>query len=120
MVRLCALTSWLKVVVVVNFASASLLTEQLLPGVHSSNFGLCIPTICHHHAGYGWLQWLNSAHVCLQVYLTLCFALASSAVGAYLHIALNIGGLLTLIACIGCIAWLFSVPVYEEVCLAFF
>jgi FtsH-binding integral membrane protein len=48
------------------------------------------------------------------VYLTLCFALASSAVGAYLHIALNIGGILTLLACIGSIAWLFSVPVYEE------
>uniref|UniRef100_A0ACD5Z9K3 Uncharacterized protein n=1 Tax=Avena sativa TaxID=4498 RepID=A0ACD5Z9K3_AVESA len=48
------------------------------------------------------------------VYLTLCFALASSAVGAYLHIALNIGGLLTLLGCIGSIVWLFSLPVYEE------
>ncbi|VAI42873.1 unnamed protein product [Triticum turgidum subsp. durum] len=48
------------------------------------------------------------------VYLTLCFALASSAVGAYLHIALNIGGMLTMLACIGTIAWMFSVPVYEE------
>jgi len=48
------------------------------------------------------------------VYLTLCFALASSAVGAYLHIALNIGGLLTLLGCIGSIVWLFSVPVYQE------
>ncbi|XBH60959.1 hypothetical protein VPH35_115478 [Triticum aestivum] len=48
------------------------------------------------------------------VYLTLCFALASSAVGAYLHIALNIGGMLTMLACVGTIAWMFSVPVYEE------
>lgn len=48
------------------------------------------------------------------VYLTLCCALASSAVGAYLHVMLNIGGLLTFIGCILAIGWLFSVPVLEE------
>jgi len=53
---------------------------------------------------------------CLQVYLTLCVALASSAVGAYLHVVWNIGGMLTTLGCVGSIAWLFSVPVYEEVC----
>ncbi|EAY84292.1 hypothetical protein OsI_05671 [Oryza sativa Indica Group] len=48
------------------------------------------------------------------VYLTLCVALAASAVGAYLHVALNIGGMLTMLGCVGSIAWLFSVPVFEE------
>jgi FtsH-binding integral membrane protein len=48
------------------------------------------------------------------VYLTLCVALASSAVGAYLHVSWNIGGMLTMLGCVGSIAWLFSVPVYEE------
>jgi Bax inhibitor 1 len=42
-------------------------------------------------------------------------ALASSAVGAYLHVVWNIGGMLTMLGCVGSIAWLFSVPVYEEV-----
>jgi len=42
-------------------------------------------------------------------------ALASSAVGAYLHVVWNIGGMLTMVGCVGSIAWLFSVPVYEEV-----
>jgi len=41
-------------------------------------------------------------------------ALASSAVGAYLHVVWNIGGMLTMLGCVGSIAWLFSVPVYEE------
>lgn len=53
--------------------------------------------------------------VCLQVYLTLCVALASSALGAYLHVVWNVGGMLTMLGCIGSIAWLFSVPVYDEV-----
>jgi hypothetical protein len=53
------------------------------------------------------------------VYLTLCVALASSAVGAYLHVSWNIGGMLTMLGCVGSIAWLFSVPVYEEVRLFF-
>ncbi|XP_048552527.1 bax inhibitor 1-like [Triticum urartu] len=35
------------------------------------------------------------------VYRTVCFALVSSAVGAYLHVALNIGGMLTMLACMG-------------------
>lgn len=49
-----------------------------------------------------------------QVYLTLCCALVASAAGAYLHILWNIGGLLTTFACLGCMAWLLSVPPYEE------
>jgi Bax inhibitor 1 len=46
-------------------------------------------------------------------------ALASSALGAYLHVVCNIGGMLTMLGCMGTIAWLFSVPVYEEVRLSF-
>lgn len=50
-----------------------------------------------------------------QVYLSLCCALVASAAGAYLHLLLNVGGLLTTFACIGSILWLFSTPQYEEV-----
>ncbi|GAB4857668.1 Bax inhibitor 1 [Ancistrocladus abbreviatus] len=49
-----------------------------------------------------------------QVYLTLCLALVASAVGAYLHILWNIGGMLTTLGCVGCMAWLLSTPPYEE------
>uniref|UniRef100_A0A2P2JEL5 Uncharacterized protein MANES_02G044200 n=1 Tax=Rhizophora mucronata TaxID=61149 RepID=A0A2P2JEL5_RHIMU len=49
-----------------------------------------------------------------QVYLTLCCAVLASAVGAYLHLLWNIGGLLTTLACMGSMAWLLSVPPYEE------
>ncbi|XP_058104070.1 bax inhibitor 1-like [Magnolia sinica] len=49
-----------------------------------------------------------------QVYFTLCCALVASAVGAYLHILWNIGGLLTTLGCMGSIIWLLSSPVYEE------
>ncbi|CAN0842633.1 Bax inhibitor 1 [Linum grandiflorum] len=49
-----------------------------------------------------------------QVYLTLCCALVASGVGAYFHILWNIGGLLTTFACMGCMAWLLSIPVYQE------
>jgi FtsH-binding integral membrane protein len=49
-----------------------------------------------------------------QVYLTLCFAVAAAAVGAYLHVLLNLGGLLTTIACIGSSVWLLSTPPFEE------
>ncbi|KAK6947517.1 Bax inhibitor 1-related [Dillenia turbinata] len=49
-----------------------------------------------------------------QVYLTLCCALFTSAVGAYLHIIWNIGGFLTTLACMGSIAWMFATPTYEE------
>ncbi|GAV67598.1 Bax1-I domain-containing protein [Cephalotus follicularis] len=49
-----------------------------------------------------------------QVYLTVCFALVASAAGAYLHILYNIGGLLTTLACVGCIVWMLSTPPYEE------
>ncbi|KAM7259672.1 hypothetical protein ACFE04_015413 [Oxalis oulophora] len=50
-----------------------------------------------------------------QVYLTLCCALVASAMGAYLHILWNIGGLLTTLGSFGCIAWMLSTPTYEEV-----
>ncbi|CAI8589103.1 unnamed protein product [Vicia faba] len=49
-----------------------------------------------------------------QVYLTLCFAVAAAAVGAYLHVLLNLGGILTTIACVGTSVWLLSTPPYEE------
>ncbi|KAK9144638.1 hypothetical protein Sjap_004541 [Stephania japonica] len=49
-----------------------------------------------------------------KVYLTLCCALVASAVGVCLHLALHIGGLLTMIGCLGCIVWMLSVPQYEE------
>ncbi|GAB4834636.1 Bax inhibitor 1 [Ancistrocladus abbreviatus] len=49
-----------------------------------------------------------------QVYLTLCCALVASAVGAYLHIIWNLGGLLTTLGCVACMAWLLSVPPYQE------
>ncbi|CAJ2645887.1 unnamed protein product [Trifolium pratense] len=49
-----------------------------------------------------------------QVYLTLCFAVAAAAVGAYLHVLLNLGGFLTTIAGIGSGIWLLSTPPYEE------
>ncbi|XBJ06701.1 hypothetical protein VPH35_012329 [Triticum aestivum] len=48
------------------------------------------------------------------VYRTVCFALVSSAVGAYLHVALNIGGMLTMLACMGNIVLFSLTPVYEE------
>jgi FtsH-binding integral membrane protein len=49
-----------------------------------------------------------------QVYLSLCCALIAAAVGSYLHILWNIGGLLTTLACMGSIVWLLSTPPYEE------
>ncbi|KAL6979789.1 Bax inhibitor 1 [Sarracenia purpurea var. burkii] len=49
-----------------------------------------------------------------QVYLSLCCALIASAVGAYLHVLWNIGGLLTTLGCMGSIVWLLSTPPYEE------
>ncbi|CAA3023005.1 bax inhibitor 1-like [Olea europaea subsp. europaea] len=49
-----------------------------------------------------------------QVYLSLCCALIAAAVGAYIHILWNIGGLLTTLASVGSIFWLLSVPPYEE------
>jgi len=51
---------------------------------------------------------------CLQVYLTLCSALVFSALGAYLHIALNIGGTLTTIGCLAAIAFLISLPASQH------
>jgi len=73
-------------------------------------------------------NWLSIPHLLvrdlnllnLQVYLTLCCALVASAAGAYLHILWNIGGLLTTIACFGCIAWLLSISPYEEVLFGLF
>nr|XP_043627872.1 bax inhibitor 1-like [Erigeron canadensis] len=49
-----------------------------------------------------------------QVYLSLCCALVASAVGAYLHILWNIGGLLTTFASLGCMFWLLATPTYHE------
>ncbi|KAD0215457.1 hypothetical protein E3N88_44620 [Mikania micrantha] len=48
------------------------------------------------------------------VYLSLCFALLASAVGAYLHIIWNIGGVLTTLATLGCMSLLLAIPLYEE------
>ncbi|KAI3968487.1 hypothetical protein MKX01_007797, partial [Papaver californicum] len=48
------------------------------------------------------------------VYLSLSCALVSASVGAYLHILINIGGLLTTFACMGCIVWLSMTPAHEE------
>lgn len=49
-----------------------------------------------------------------QVYFTLCFAVVAAAVGAYLHVLLNIGGFLTTVACVGSSVWLLSTPPFEE------
>lgn len=51
----------------------------------------------------------------LQVYLSLCCALLASAVGAYLHILWNVGGLLTTFATLGCMSWLLATPPHKEV-----
>ncbi|XP_039135291.1 bax inhibitor 1-like [Dioscorea cayenensis subsp. rotundata] len=48
------------------------------------------------------------------VYLTLCCALASAAVGSYLHILFNIGGLLTALGFLGTGMWLIFSPPQEE------
>ncbi|KAJ8485335.1 hypothetical protein OPV22_017820 [Ensete ventricosum] len=49
------------------------------------------------------------------VYLTLCCALAASAVGAYLHILTNIGGVITMLGCLVSTVWLLlSTPPHEE------
>lgn len=50
-----------------------------------------------------------------QVYLTLCCALGASAVGVYLHMLMNIGGILTFLGCTAGIFWLTATPPYEEV-----
>ncbi|KAH7514252.1 hypothetical protein FEM48_Zijuj11G0069000 [Ziziphus jujuba var. spinosa] len=50
----------------------------------------------------------------LQVYLTLFCTLVASAVGAYLHLLWNIGGVLTTIGSLGCIVWLLATKTYEE------
>ncbi|XP_068649953.1 bax inhibitor 1-like [Aristolochia californica] len=49
-----------------------------------------------------------------QVYLTLCCALVASALGVYLHLLWNIGGLLTIFGFIGSVFWLLSSPPYNE------
>ncbi|CAJ2645888.1 unnamed protein product [Trifolium pratense] len=56
----------------------------------------------------------NFGEISPKVYLTLCFAVAAAAVGAYLHVLLNLGGFLTTIAGIGSGIWLLSTPPYEE------
>ncbi|CAN6192279.1 unnamed protein product [Urochloa humidicola] len=49
-----------------------------------------------------------------HVYLTLCSALAFSALGAYLHIALNVGGTLTTVGCLAAIFFLMSLPPSQD------
>ncbi|KAG6383207.1 hypothetical protein SASPL_157044 [Salvia splendens] len=49
-----------------------------------------------------------------QVYLSLCCALLASAVGVYLHVLWNVGGILTSLGCMGCIFWLLSTPFHHE------
>ncbi|KAL6503217.1 Bax inhibitor 1 [Orobanche hederae] len=49
-----------------------------------------------------------------QVYLSLCCALLASAVGVYLHILWNLGGILTSLGCMGCIIWLLATPSRQE------
>jgi len=39
----------------------------------------------------------------------------AAAVGAYLHVLWNIGGLLTTVGAIGSMGWLLSLPPFEEV-----
>ncbi|KAI3680354.1 hypothetical protein L2E82_50406 [Cichorium intybus] len=48
------------------------------------------------------------------VYVSVCCVQMAAAVGAYLHILWNIGGLLTTFATLGCMAWLLAIPPYEE------
>ena len=42
----------------------------------------------------------------VQVYIALCCAVVALAVGAYLHVLLNIGGFLTMVASIASFIWL--------------
>lgn len=49
-----------------------------------------------------------------QVYVSICYSSIAIAVGAYLQILWNIGGLLTIFATLGCMFWLLSAPPYEE------
>ncbi|WVZ11993.1 hypothetical protein V8G54_016523 [Vigna mungo] len=49
-----------------------------------------------------------------KVYFTLCFAVVAAAVGAYLHVLLNVGGFLTTVACVGSSVWLLSTSPSEE------
>ncbi|GJN29924.1 hypothetical protein PR202_gb18187 [Eleusine coracana subsp. coracana] len=53
-------------------------------------------------------------HISPAVYLTLCFALAFSALGVYLHILLNVGGALTTLGCMASIAGLLALPAAES------
>ncbi|WVZ82989.1 hypothetical protein U9M48_030183 [Paspalum notatum var. saurae] len=53
-------------------------------------------------------------HISPAVYLTLCSALAFSALGAYLHIILNIGGTLTTVGCLAAVAFLISLPPSQD------
>ncbi|KAF9588482.1 hypothetical protein IFM89_011642 [Coptis chinensis] len=57
---------------------------------------------------------LNFLLKLFQVYVMLCSALVASAVVVYLHLLMNIGGLLTIIRCMGSMIWLLSTPPYEE------
>lgn len=48
-----------------------------------------------------------------RVYLSLSSALVSAAAGVYLHLLLNIGGLLTGLAFLGSVIWLLYIPAYS-------
>lgn len=43
--------------------------------------------------------------------------MVAAAVGAYLHVLLNVGGFLTTVACVGSSVWLLSTSPSEEVCV---
>ncbi|XP_057775594.1 bax inhibitor 1-like [Salvia miltiorrhiza] len=49
-----------------------------------------------------------------KVYLSLCCALLASAVGVYLHILWNVGGILTNLGWLGCGFWLLATPFHQE------
>ncbi|CAD6340642.1 unnamed protein product [Miscanthus lutarioriparius] len=64
--------------------------------------------------GGGFESLKRLGHISPAVYLTLCSALAFSALGAYLHILLNVGGTLTTLGCLAAIAYLISLPASQD------
>ncbi|XP_035818164.1 bax inhibitor 1-like isoform X2 [Zea mays] len=64
--------------------------------------------------GSGFESLKRLGHISPAVYLTLCSALAFSALGAYLHILLNVGGALTTVGCVASIAFLISLPASRD------
>eukprot|EP00252_Welwitschia_mirabilis_P026105 TRINITY_DN838_c0_g1_i2.p1 TRINITY_DN838_c0_g1~~TRINITY_DN838_c0_g1_i2.p1 ORF type:complete len:251 (-),score=19.87 TRINITY_DN838_c0_g1_i2:270-1022(-) len=81
----------------------------------ASAFGFSEYASAYPRWDYGSLKNFNriSPHVqnhLKRVYLTLCCALVTAAVGVYLHLLWNIGGILTAIGGIATLFWLFSIP----------